>query len=317
MPSPTAVTTYGRLDAAFNAAGIDGEHGKRLADSTMENWNRVIAVDLTGTFSCMRYELPRIVEAGGGAIVNCASVAGLRAAPKVSAYTAAKHGVVGLTKAAAREYAAAGVRVNAICPGTVDTPMFRQSMARVRRPADRHQPVSAVGRGQRDRRGGGVALRGRARIPHRPSDRRRRGSQRMTDGRAMRPSDPTATTRGRTPMEPADRGCRRARPAVRHVRGQADPGRHRLRHRAPLHRRRHVQRIRRDVQPRRLAGPGRRRAEGPVPLRRAGAPARRRRPAPARSRSSSSTRPTTACGWGGTATPIGEPPMAGGSPPAR
>jgi len=124
-----AVSRYGRLDAAFNAAGIDGEHGKRVADSTMENWNRVMAVDLTGTFSCMRYELPHIVEAGGGAIVNCASVAGLRGAPKVSAYTAAKHGVVGLTKAAAREYAAAGVRVNVICPGTVDTPMFRQSMA--------------------------------------------------------------------------------------------------------------------------------------------------------------------------------------------
>jgi NAD(P)-dependent dehydrogenase (short-subunit alcohol dehydrogenase family) len=124
-----AVATYGRLDAAFNAAGIDGDHDKRVADATMENWNRVIAVDLTGTFSCMRHELPEIVEAGGGAIVNCASVAGLRAAPKVSAYTAAKHGVVGLTKAAAREYAAAGVRVNAICPGTVDTPMFRQSMA--------------------------------------------------------------------------------------------------------------------------------------------------------------------------------------------
>ena len=123
-----AVATYGRLDAAFNAAGIDGEHGKRVAEATMENWNRVIAVDLTGTFSCMRYELPEIVKAGGGTIVNCASVAGLRGAPKVSAYTAAKHGVVGLTKAAAREYAAAGVRVNAICPGTVDTPMFRESM---------------------------------------------------------------------------------------------------------------------------------------------------------------------------------------------
>jgi NAD(P)-dependent dehydrogenase (short-subunit alcohol dehydrogenase family) len=124
-----AVATYGRLDAAFNAAGIDGDHGRRTAEGTIENWDRVIAVDLTGTWSCMRYELPAIVESGGGSIVNCASIAGLRAAPTVSAYTAAKHGVVGLTRVAAREYAAAGVRVNAICPGTVDTPMFRHSMA--------------------------------------------------------------------------------------------------------------------------------------------------------------------------------------------
>ncbi|MGO8862206.1 MAG: SDR family NAD(P)-dependent oxidoreductase [Acidimicrobiales bacterium] len=124
-----AIATYGRLDAAFNAAGVDGEHGKPTAECTMENWNRVIAVDLTGTWSCMRYELPEIVKAGGGSIVNCASVAGLRAAPTVPAYTAAKHGVVGLTRAAAREYAPHGVRVNAICPGTVDTPMFRRSMS--------------------------------------------------------------------------------------------------------------------------------------------------------------------------------------------
>ena len=124
-----AVATYGRLDAAFNAAGIDGEHGKLTAECTMENWNRVIAVDLTGTWSCMRYELPAIVDAGGGSIVNCASVAGLRGAATVPAYTAAKHGVVGLTRAAAREYASAGVRINAICPGTVDTPMFRTSMS--------------------------------------------------------------------------------------------------------------------------------------------------------------------------------------------
>jgi NAD(P)-dependent dehydrogenase (short-subunit alcohol dehydrogenase family) len=77
----------------------------------------------------MRYQIPAILDAGGGSIVNCASVAGLRAAPTVPAYTAAKHGVVGLTKVAAREYAGQGLRINAICPGTVDTPMFRQSMS--------------------------------------------------------------------------------------------------------------------------------------------------------------------------------------------
>ena len=124
-----AVAKYGRLDAAFNSAGIDGEHGNLTAEGTMENWNRVIAVDLTGTWSCMRYQIPAIIDSGGGAIVNCASVAGLRAAPTVSAYTAAKHGVVGLTRVAAREYASQGLRVNAICPGTVDTPMFRRSMS--------------------------------------------------------------------------------------------------------------------------------------------------------------------------------------------
>jgi NAD(P)-dependent dehydrogenase (short-subunit alcohol dehydrogenase family) len=123
------VQNYGRLDAAFNAAGIDGEHGKATAECTIENWNRVIAVDLTGTWSCMRYEIPAMIKTGGGSIVNCASVAGLRAAPRVPAYTAAKHGVIGLTRVAAREYAAQGVRVNAVCPGTVDTPMLRASMS--------------------------------------------------------------------------------------------------------------------------------------------------------------------------------------------
>lgn len=124
-----AVGMYGRLDAAFNAAGIDGEHGKRTAECTMENWNRVMAVDLTGTFSSMRHEIPAIIASGGGSIVNCASVAGLRSAATVPAYSAAKHGVVGLTKTAATEYGREGLRINAICPGTVDTPMFQASMS--------------------------------------------------------------------------------------------------------------------------------------------------------------------------------------------
>jgi NAD(P)-dependent dehydrogenase (short-subunit alcohol dehydrogenase family) len=117
-----AIEAYGRIDAAFNAAGIGGEMASTV-DGTIENWDRVIATNLTGVWFCMRHELSHMLEASGGAIVNCASLAGLQGAPGLHAYAAAKHGVVGLTRTAALEYAKRGVRVNAVCPGMVETPM--------------------------------------------------------------------------------------------------------------------------------------------------------------------------------------------------
>jgi NAD(P)-dependent dehydrogenase (short-subunit alcohol dehydrogenase family) len=118
-----AVATYGRIDAAFNAAGIDGEAGKMTAECSLENWHRVIAIDLTGVWHCMRHQIPQMLKQGGGAIVNCASTAGIRGAAFCGVYSAAKHGVVGLTKAAGLEYASQGVRINAVCPGMIRTPM--------------------------------------------------------------------------------------------------------------------------------------------------------------------------------------------------
>jgi NAD(P)-dependent dehydrogenase (short-subunit alcohol dehydrogenase family) len=124
-----AVTAFGRLDYAHNNAGILGPNAV-IADYDDAEWHKVLAVNLTAVYLCMKAEIRAFLDAGtGGAIVNTASFSGLVAVPFASAYVASKHGVVGLTKAAAVEYGRKGIRVNAVCPGTVRTPLMEQRIA--------------------------------------------------------------------------------------------------------------------------------------------------------------------------------------------
>jgi NAD(P)-dependent dehydrogenase (short-subunit alcohol dehydrogenase family) len=143
-----AVAAFGRLDMAFNNAGIAGPTGP-LLDETGEAFDQVNAVNLRGVWACMKHELRQMRQQGSGAVVNCSSLGGLVGQTGRAAYHATKHGVIGLTKSAGLEYAPLGIRINAVCPGVVDTPMFA---ARVEKTPDamkdvvREQPIARLGR---------------------------------------------------------------------------------------------------------------------------------------------------------------------------
>jgi len=142
------VSTFGRLDAAFNNAGVMPP-AVETADASGEDFDRVTAINLRGVWNCMKYELRQMREQGNGAIVNCSSIGGLIGNPGRAIYHASKHGVIGLTKSAALEYASRGIRINAVCPGTIETPMVADMMVKEsisRADFERDLPIGRLGR---------------------------------------------------------------------------------------------------------------------------------------------------------------------------
>jgi NAD(P)-dependent dehydrogenase (short-subunit alcohol dehydrogenase family) len=144
----TTVATFGRLDMAFNNAGIQAPPTD-AADETADSFDRVNAINLRGVWACMKHELRHMRGQGSGAIVNCSSLGGLVGLPGRAAYHASKHGVIGLTRSAALEYAPRGIRINAICPGTIETPMVTDMINKGELSipeAVANQPIGRLGR---------------------------------------------------------------------------------------------------------------------------------------------------------------------------
>jgi NAD(P)-dependent dehydrogenase (short-subunit alcohol dehydrogenase family) len=142
-----AVGAFGRLDMAYNNAGILGHMGD-MTDETAEAFDEVNAVNLRGVWTCMKHELVQMGRQGSGAIVNCSSLGGLVGLPGRASYHATKHGVIGLTKSAALDYAAHGIRVNAVCPGCVDTPMGDGIDPAAMKEFLKDQPIGRMGRAE-------------------------------------------------------------------------------------------------------------------------------------------------------------------------
>ncbi len=140
------VKKFGRLDCAANIAGIEGKWGDNIADAPESNFDRVIAVNLKGVWLCMKYEIAQMLKQGGGSVVNLASAAGLVANPGSAAYGASKHGVIGLTKTGALEYARQKIRVNAVCPGAIETPMLSRIFEVIPQRGARMAEIEPVGR---------------------------------------------------------------------------------------------------------------------------------------------------------------------------
>ena len=139
------IDTFGRLDYAFNNAGIEGIRGTTV-DCTEENWDKTLAINLKGVWLCMKYQLPELLKQEKGSIVNCASIAGMIGYQDLPAYVASKHGIVGLTKTAALEFAKSGIRINAVCPGVIKTPMIDRLTGNNKEAEDQYASMEPIGR---------------------------------------------------------------------------------------------------------------------------------------------------------------------------